>query len=41
VTAVKVLDPKSDLKAGDMKTYAEGTMLNRIWGEYAKTTWQA
>lgn len=40
VAAVKVLDPQSDLKAADMKIYAKGTALNRIWGEYAKMAWQ-
>jgi len=40
VTAVKVLAPQSDLKASDMRTYAPGTTLNKIWGEYAKIAWQ-
>jgi hypothetical protein len=40
VTAVKVLDPLSDLKVRDMRIYAKGTTLNEIWGEYAKIAWK-
>ena len=41
VVAVKVLDPRSDLKVDDMKTYADGIKINAIWGMYAGMNWQA
>lgn len=40
MAAVKVLDPRRGLTAGDMEVYAPGTTLNKIWGEYAKVAWQ-
>ena len=40
VAAVNTLDPSRELTAGELEVYAPGTVLNKIWGDYAKMAWQ-
>jgi hypothetical protein len=40
VTAVRTLDPATELTKNDFRPYAEGLAVNRLWGMYAQSHWQ-
>lgn len=39
VTAVTVLAPERRVRFEDFKPYAEGQLINEVFGKYAKLAW--
>lgn len=39
IQAVRELDPLSTIEYGDFKPYAEGMVINQVWGAYAVEVW--